>query len=540
MNKLSKVLLSTCMISAFIATGVAIPLFSSNENTLQTYSPTDETKIESVKENPEPEFDDSVYTIENWIDKASETYAGGAGTKTDPYQISNERELALLSKNCYEIANYSNNKYFVLTKNIVLNDGYFEENGTYHDGGDGVLNVWQPIGSTISASNYYFKKTCFDGQDFEIKGVYVNATSSYLGLFGIATDVIIKNVKLKQSFIKSTLNNCGGIVGSIGIVSEVSNCFFDGFVSGDGVYIGGIVGRATSKDCTIIDCENYGTISAGKYGAGGIIGYADMKPTLQNCKNYGFINSPKAYNVGGITGTGEVKNSVNYGNIVGLSETGGIVGTALESLNSVRNYGSVTGKGNNVGGITGKTQYVNMIKDAKNYGMITGVDRVGGVCGNSESASIINVHNEGKISGRDYIGGISGRINKEGNQIFECINSGDVEGGSYVGGIVGRLEAGAIQYCENSGEITGRIARNCAAVVGFAEEGSKVLNSISFSIESGYSNNEIYANELRHFYVDPRTGKIGLRKLNATASFMGEVTERLLEMRDFKIYKNKG
>lgn len=54
---------------------------------------------------------------DNWDGKALEEYAGGTGTKSDPYRITNAGELARMVENKGE-----SGKYFSIENDIAIND----------------------------------------------------------------------------------------------------------------------------------------------------------------------------------------------------------------------------------------------------------------------------------------------------------------------------------------------------------------------------------------------------------------------------------
>jgi len=497
MKKLSLILLIFTFFLSGVGGGLIYNAYHTNDFLISK-----ETTNKKIKNEPVLDFDDSNYIQENWLDKASESYAGGSGTKEDPYQISNERELAFLTKNCYEIAGYSRNKHFVLTDNINLNDGYFEENGTYHDGGDGKLNVWQPIGCTKS-SNHYFKNATFNGNGFVINGVYINATTGACGLFGYTTDVIIQNVKVRKSYVKATGSSVGGVVASVGLnTSQVLNCSYDGFVYSESIYVGGVIGAVTNVNVLISGCENYGNVfSNGAQSIGGVVGWGYYGNRIEKCVNYGNVEAPKAYDAGGICGHGKVFDSVNYGTIYSNSSAGGIAGCGLQVENS-QNYGTIEGD-SSVGGIVGNAR--NLVSNSHNYGAVSSVlggDNIGGICGVSY-ANVIQSNNFGKISGRNYVGGVAGQLNSGNRIIVDCLNYGNVEGGSHIGGVVGYLKNGVLQYCKNVADVEVRSIR-FGGVVGWVENSSKVYNSLSVSKVKGVEANEIYYTNLKLFYIDPK------------------------------------
>lgn len=109
----------------------------------------------------------------------------GSGTAEEPYQIGNAEELVVFR----DIVNGANGRKLnsdacaVLTADIVLNDGTFDENGRYTRGESGMwLSEWTPMGQyerTSTAPEGY--GGTFDGQGHTITGLYVstNAENTY-------------------------------------------------------------------------------------------------------------------------------------------------------------------------------------------------------------------------------------------------------------------------------------------------------------------------------------------------------------------------
>lgn len=163
-----------------------------------------------------------------WDGKIAEKFAGGTGTESDPYQISNGAELAYLAQQVNAGESYSD-KYFTLTNDIRLNEQDVPTGG----------NEWTPIGDSSNT----FQGT-FDGNGHTISGLYINITGSYSsakkgrlyqGLFGCVEDGTVQNLIVTGSVTigneKSVnVSYIGGIVG-INDGGKVQNCGFYGTVS---------------------------------------------------------------------------------------------------------------------------------------------------------------------------------------------------------------------------------------------------------------------------------------------------------------------
>ena len=276
----------------------------------------------------------------------------------------------------------------------------------------------------------------------------------------------------------------GGIVGlvnkgTVGVV--IQNSENHGKVIGTNQYIGGIVG--SSATATVKNCKNYGFINAPKANnIAGIVGFATNTTEVILCENHGDIIAGTSSNgaIVGYLGGGatletasKVVGCVNYGDISGSGTVGGIVGLNngyvtryfVEGEAEVKtvNYGNVTATGAYVGGICGNTGIssncvASMTEYAINYGTITagknsdGISSVGGINGQvTNGGSIQNCENHGAVSGTgSQVGGIAGYVN---GTVTGCTNDADVYGGgSYVGGIVGENK-GTVKDVENSGNV---------------------------------------------------------------------------------------
>ncbi|MCQ2216548.1 MAG: hypothetical protein MJZ31_11620, partial [Bacteroidales bacterium] len=165
------------------------------------------------------------------IDITATQPANGTGTEADPYQISTPGELYWFAKQVnggQSTMVYDGQSTICakLTADIVVNEnvlkaGTFTLNGT-------PANVWTPIGNTTNQ----FKGT-FDGNGHTISGLYFNNTANatankYIGLIGYATGATIKNVVVKDSYLRGygyVAGICGNATGS----TKISNCGFEGY-----------------------------------------------------------------------------------------------------------------------------------------------------------------------------------------------------------------------------------------------------------------------------------------------------------------------
>ena len=256
-------------------------------------------------------------TFENEI-KGTPALATGSGTEPDPYRISTAEGLKWFR----DVVNGMNGQTqnagacAVLTADIVLNDGTFDEKGSYTPVKSGeAAEKWTPIGYegplTGNPSLYY--TGTFDGAGHTIRGLYVSVADPsiddaevYLGLFSSVKDATIRNVTV-TGYISGFAGNMGGIAGYITnstIENCANHCTVKSTTDNNASYTGGIAGVAVYGS-TLRDCYNTGTITEerafGYHCTGGIVGYTSSS-RVSNC-----------YNVGMVAGSG------NNGGIIGLN-----------------------------------------------------------------------------------------------------------------------------------------------------------------------------------------------------------------------------
>ena len=196
-------------------------------------------------------------------DLFAKDYAGGSGTKDDPWQISNDLELAKLA---HDVTNGTTKamfagKYFKLTKDIDLNQG-----------------KWMPIGTwkcNKKENDRYFAGK-FDGDGHTISNMqieWVNAkdyeaswglfgrlygTSASEGYYASVTNLIIDNAHIQKKKdtppVGSSVIKIGTIAGDMTQFAEISNIIIRN-------------SQITDKEETY-DTEN-------SFRVGGVVGYID-------------------------------------------------------------------------------------------------------------------------------------------------------------------------------------------------------------------------------------------------------------------------
>ncbi|WZL72511.1 GLUG motif-containing protein [Clostridiaceae bacterium 35-E11] len=321
-------------------------------------------------------------------------FAGGSGTKDDPYQVATAAQLNNVRKYL--------GKHFIQIANIDLT-GYLREGGDGYDDGKG----WEPIGEDKDYPTYGdpFYGT-YDGDNYIITGLTINRSDEErLGLFGYIAgrtvdDVLqkakIENVKLKNVSIKGR-SYIGSLVGQNYYHSEIKNC--------------------TAESIDMI---------ASSSSAGGLIGR--NSGTVTNCHT--------------LSGT-----------IVGGTSVGGLVGTANNGSISMSSADvEINGQGY-LGALVGYNSYAN-IDQCYALGNATGWYAIGGLVGSHYNGTISNTYATGNVTSNErtmdcYVGGLIGMIGSGTIQNAYArgavVANGTPTGPMHLGGLVGKLPDVGIQ-----------------------------------------------------------------------------------------------
>ena len=217
----------------------------------------------------------------------------GSGTASSPYLIQCAQDLANLAYIVTDNNDDVTGKYFKMTRDIYLNDFTVDAEGNITANGD--LKNWTPIGEWGRVRDDDFQGI-FDGNGHTIYGLYINQENPdlYTGLFGSTEDAIIKNLTLKNVYIKT------------------------GYNTGSSIVIGSLVGRALNSTFTNIGVEgcymhNEGS-SIYEICQGGLMGYVQDDVTLNDCFFDGTICQGANDNVcvGGLIGDYFKNGTHNY------------------------------------------------------------------------------------------------------------------------------------------------------------------------------------------------------------------------------------
>ncbi len=194
--------------------------------------------------------------------------------------------------------------------------------------------------SGIGNVNNHYKGT-FDGNGKTISNIKVVNKAKGTGLFNYVEGATVSNLTIKNVTVnspKSYYDCTGALIGSAYGVNLNNINISSGAIYGK-INTGSIVGviYKSAGKTTINNVQNVASIIAtGGLGTGGLIGTSEAGALvdISNSVNYGSVASDNEY-VGGIigllrTGTSTVKSSVkdciNYGEVKGTKNVGGIAG----------------------------------------------------------------------------------------------------------------------------------------------------------------------------------------------------------------------
>ena len=373
---------------------------------------------------------------EVWDGSVAESFAGGKGTKDDPYQIATGSQLAYFAErvNAGEYGEKYAGTYFELTSDIDL-------------GG----KEWDPIGDTVSAlilggKDYLVFAGNFDGKGYTIKNLTIGTEASpcsgdVCGLFGATSgtieDVVLENVSI--NYIGEKYSNAyyfrmaGALVGySMG---DIVNC------------------TVTGLDMKAGSDGSYVTLNS----IGGLVGMQDGDTTVSHSRVSGKIEeTTKKGNVGGFVGTLVKGSSAKYcGADVSVEVTGNGRGIAV---------GGFVGIGNGV------TTDETLIENCYATGNITGAEYAGGFVGNISGLNISNCYAKGNVSngfvGASFMGTDAASNNYYGT-VKNCYATGlvsDISSFAYAFAMQDTMKRSTIQNCYYNIQNTAKNTESAASL----------------------------------------------------------------------------
>ena len=209
------------------------------------------------------------------------------------------------------------------------------------------------------------------------------------------------------------------------------------------------VGYYSSKSAKTV---NSGTVSSSGNNVGGIVGNAFGSSEVGTSTSYTVENSGPvsgAESIGGIAGflnSSTMTCGRNYGSVSGTHYIGGVCGQAASSTITGSNtyYVTVIGSGDNVGGIVGYLKGSSSAGNCINYADVTGSLNVGGITGKLENSGMYScvTHDTTITATTGRVGGVVGQLvcNSKVVTLNTCSTLGNVTittPGNEAGGIIG-------------------------------------------------------------------------------------------------------
>ncbi len=247
----------------------------------------------------------------------------GSGTWSDPYRISNVKELMKFAQNVDDGTNYSG-EYVALTEDIDLSkvenfntigteDGFSSFAGTFDGNGHTISNMKIKAENAANAGLFTVLNSNAVVKNLKLVNAKVEASGDYSLYAGLLAGNIKKAAMIDHCEVSGTLIvktdtqtvEAGGIVGNMMLKSVVFNCSSDVKITaelseGNVADFGGIAGLS-KMNALVLNSSSKGTISVSgsdSVQAGGIIGNA-MGKTFNVVSS---VNVQSTGNVGSVFG----------------------------------------------------------------------------------------------------------------------------------------------------------------------------------------------------------------------------------------------
>lgn len=302
---------------------------------------------------------------------AAADFAGGSGTKGNPWIIETPAQLANMGKYLSETGK---DRYYKLGKDISLSN-YLSNGQPGYDEGKG----WIPIGN---ANNSFQGK--LDGNGKKIIGLWTSRMTpspetglSEAGLFGYTQNAEIRNLYIEIDTAKKMSGSeyVGALASWLGENSVVTGCSIKGSIQLTGAYgfAGGLSGGADNK-VSVSNCSFSGSIQVkgNKNNLGGLFGEFDSGSTAQRSFANATINAVGNDNyAGGLVGwvdTSSFSDCYAAGTMTASGDKGGIGGF---SGYAYAPYGRNTKTSNCFSAmkmsVSGKNQYIGGFWGVENF-----------------------------------------------------------------------------------------------------------------------------------------------------------------------------
>ena len=429
-------------------------LFTSDFPSLDVEIPDDNgsTPAPDVSDIPVPSFPKKEVTLP----AAGNVGKVEAGYTPEGTAITNAAEFAAMT---------SDGKYY-LANDITITSSYVNSfTGTFDGNGKTVTTTV----ALFNSFNGTVKNLTGEGDVAAVSGN--NGAVAASSSTGKAT---FENIYNKANVLGGQY--CAGIVGYVAYGSadftiEIVNCRNDGTISGR-KHIGGMVGYSEGRNMYIAKSVNCGDIVSevkdeetyvsgiiGRFGKDTAVAGTSRCKILE-CENYGTVSAVSGFTTGMlsyVSGLADIDTCTNYGTIINRARTAaGIFGYAINDAENCgiqiefcRNYGTIasgasaSGIAGRVGNATNADYFVYNVENCENHGDIysisfTGVQYAAYACGVVGYAlggahrieGCINTGNividSTKTTKGAYVAGILGYVNGSSYTIKNNINTGSI------------------------------------------------------------------------------------------------------------------
>lgn len=320
-------------------------------------------------------------------------FAGGAGTKANPYQIATADQLN-------KVRNYLD-KHFVQVADINLGAAPWNQ-------GQG----WEPIGD----SDNHFAGS-YNGGGYSINGLYINRNTNNTGLFGyLGEGGEITGVNILNAQVRG--GNYTGILAGYANNAAINTSHVEGTVTG-GYWVAGLLAGEINNS-EIRGCSSDGEVSATYY-AGGLVGKAEFSLIKMS---FSTAEVTSGNRIGALIGElyySHVEGCLAAGNVSGTEYAGGLVHSlgGSSSVKSSYALGNVTVTGTHAGGLAAEMWGDSFVSMSYAMGNVSGTSGVGGLVGNPSSGDIYHSIGQNKqiesTTGSIYIGRIAGGKSEDYN-----------------------------------------------------------------------------------------------------------------------------
>lgn len=263
-----------------------------------------------------------------------------------------------------------------------------------------------------------------------------------------------------------------------------------GHVTGE-ASVGGLIGNvnslSTSNIVIIRDSHATGHVHATANNVGGLIGYSYSKTNIEDSSASGNVEGVE--NVGGLVGSGfyDINGSWASGEVLGHSNIGGLIGTITgrSTITNTHATGKVTAPSSDskaIGGLIGKLEQYGTVNNSYASGHVSsGGSMVGGLIGQLNDGDVNHSYATGDVTSQSRAGGLVGYMTS--SNIKYGIATGTVRGGDETGGLIGYLVNSSVQQSFASGDVIGKI--RVGGLVGYSIISGSLGSDIQYSAAFG-------------------------------------------------------